>query len=93
MAQTRTHPLVGDRIGRLAHELVDALDRHLRVELLEHSVALLESEKYILLDQRELDRGDLRVQHGRSDETHELLQRLELVVRLDKQLLLVLAPS
>ena len=64
MTTARAHPLIRDRVGRLAHELVDALDRHLGVELLEHGVSLLETKDHILLDQRELDRGDLSCQRG-----------------------------
>lgn len=87
-----THPLIRDRVRRLAHELVDVLDRHFAVQLLEHGVALLEAEKHVLLDQRELDGGDLAPSAPRPRTwTDELLERLELIVRLDQKLLLILA--
>ena len=90
---TWTHPLIRDRVGRLAHELVDVLDRHLAVQLLEHGVALLEAEEHVLFDKRELDGGDLAPSAPRLGmRTDELLERLELIVRLDQQLLLILAP-
>lgn len=47
--------LVGNRVGRLSHELLDVFDLHLVVELLEHGRALLEAIEDILLDTGELD--------------------------------------
>ncbi len=52
--------LVRHSLCGVAHQLLDVLHLHLRVELLEHRVSLLDAEEYILLDQRELDRGYLR---------------------------------
>lgn len=71
--------LIRNRIGRLAHQLLDVLNpAHLRVDLLEHLGTLLEAEDDVLLYEGELDVG------------RELLQLLELRVRLDQQRLLVL---
>lgn len=50
-----THLLVGNRLGSLSHELLDALDVHFIVQLLEHRVALPQAKEDVLLDQRELD--------------------------------------
>ena len=122
------HPLVGDRLGRLVHELFDALHAHLPVELLEHGRALAQAIEDVLFDERELDGGGLcraacvrrrtrsvalvswssrrqpaRYSSGPSlrfaslgpgrTQTHQLLQRRELLVRLRQERLLVLAPA
>lgn len=74
--------MVGNRIGRLAHELLDVLDAaHLRVDFLQDLCALLQTEHDVLLDHGELDRGG------------ELLELLELGVRLLEEGLLVLFPA
>jgi hypothetical protein len=77
--ETRTYLLVGDGVGGLAHELLDVLDAaHLGVDLLEHARALLQAKHNVLLDLRKLDAA------------HQLLELLELRVRLGQLRLLVL---
>jgi len=76
---TDTDFLVGNRVGRLAHQLLDVLDAaHLAVDLLQHLSALLQTKYHILLDQGELDAG------------RELLQLFQLSVCLSEERLLVL---
>lgn len=71
--------MVGDSVGRVAHELLDMFDTaHLLVNLLQHLCALLQAEDDVLLDLRKLDVA------------RQLLKLLELRVRLDQKRLLVL---
>lgn len=73
-----TNLLVSDRIGCLAHELLDMLDAaHLRVYLLEDFGALLQAKDHVLLD------------HGELNRRCELLELLELGVGLLEEGLLV----
>lgn len=73
-----SHLLVCNRVGRLAHELLDVLDAaHLGVDLLQDLCALLQTKDYVLLDEGELDVA------------RELLKLVELRIRLGEQGLLV----
>lgn len=71
--------LVGNGVGRLAHELLDIIDAaHLGMDFLENLAALLQAKDDVLLDLGELDVA------------RQLLELLELRVRLREQRLLVL---
>lgn len=70
--------LVGNGVGRLPHELLDVLDAaHLAVNLLQDFGALLQAKDDVLLDLRKLDAR------------RQLLELLELRVRLGEEALLV----
>jgi hypothetical protein len=54
----QTYLLIGNRVGRLAHELLHLVDAaHLAVDLGQYARALLEAEDDVLLDLRKLDVG------------------------------------
>ena len=53
-----TYLLISNRIGRLAHELLDVVDAaHFGVDLPEDFGSLLQAEYDVLLDEGELDEG------------------------------------
>lgn len=63
--------LVRDRIRRAVHEFLDALKRHLLLELREYGAALLQAVHYCGLDLGELDGGDLGVSDADDAERSE----------------------
>lgn len=92
-----TYPLVLDRIGGVTHELVDAVNVHLGVDLLQDLVPLFQAKHDILFDQSELNGGHLCNIGGKTIErlfsgsvaqsvtrTHQVLQDLELPISLLK---------
>ena len=58
-----TYLLISDTLGCVTHELLDHIQVHGFVNLLQYRTALLQSIQDILLDQRELDRRHLRHQN------------------------------
>jgi hypothetical protein len=75
----KTHVLIRNRFGRLAHQHLDALDAaHLGLDVLEDHRALLQAVDDVLLYLGELDVA------------HKLLELVELPVRLLEERLLVL---
>lgn len=82
MQRGRTNFLIGNGLGVLPHELLDALDAaHLGVNLLQDAGALLEAEDDVFLDERKLDVGG------------ELFELGQLGVGLGEEGFLVLLPA
>lgn len=56
MFEGRPYLLIGDSFSSFTHQLLNIVEIHLFVDLLQHLISLLKAKKYIFFNQREFDR-------------------------------------